>query len=263
MDYVSERKLVLTDFSGKRRPLYAILSHRWGEEEVLFEDVRDGSFERKTGGYEKIEFCAKQAAQNQLQYFWIDTCCIDKWNRQERSTAINSMFSWYQEAERCYVFLPDVSVSITGGVDLKNVWEESFRSSKWFERGWTLQELIAPRSVEFFSSEGHHLGDKRSLERLLCEITSISPEALQGYPLESFSIPERMVWAESRKTTEPEDSVYCLLGILNVHMPASYGEGKEKARERLETQLKLTGTASFSIPFSRNQTCPQASQSRR
>ena len=105
-------RLILTDFSGETLPLYAVLSHRWGSEdsELSYEDLVHDIYESKAG-YRKIEFCAKQAAQDDLKYFWIDTCCIDKWNRHERSKAVNSMFRWYQSAAKCYVFMTDVSTS--------------------------------------------------------------------------------------------------------------------------------------------------------
>jgi tetratricopeptide (TPR) repeat protein len=245
------KRLVLTDFSGKPLPPYAILSHRWGDSEVLFEDVRSNTSQEKKG-YRKIEFCAEQAAQDQLRYFWIDTCCIDKWNHRERSKAINSMFRWYKNATKCYVFLPDVSVSTTTEIGEQSSWEASFRASEWFTRGWTLQELIAPVSVEFFSSEGRRIGDKRSLEQLVHEITNIPVEALQNCPLDSFTKSERMRWARNRKTKEEEDKIYCLLGMLDIFMPTSYGEGEEMARERLQREVEAANEAPSLIPFSRN-----------
>ncbi|KAH8723386.1 kinesin light chain 3 [Phaeosphaeriaceae sp. PMI808] len=246
----SER-LVSTNFSGTTIPPYAILSHRWGDSEVLFEDLGTDSYKDKDG-YRKIEICAQQAAQDQLQYFWIDTCCIDKWNIRERSKSINSMFRWYKDASKCYVILPDVSVPAATEIPQQSDWEASFRASDWFNRGWTLQELIAPVVVEFFSSEGRLLGDKRSLERLIHEITSIPIDALQNCPLDKFTISDRKKWAEIRNTTEEEDSVYCLLGILDVFMPTEYGEGKEKAWRRLQAETEVTGVAPSIIPYSQN-----------
>ncbi|PSN64154.1 HET-domain-containing protein [Corynespora cassiicola Philippines] len=243
----SER-LVSTDFSGKSIPPYAILSHRWGDSEVLFEDLGSDIYKEKEG-YRKIEFCAKQAAQDQLQYFWIDTCCIDKWNLRERSKAINSMFRWYKNATKCYVFLLDVSAT---EIAQRYVWEASFRASEWFTRGWTLQELIAPVSVEFFSREERRIGDKASLGQLVHEITSIPLEALQNCPLDKFTKSERLGWARNRRTTEEEDNVYCLLGILDVSMPTSYGEGKEKALRRLQSEVGAASSAPSIIPFSQN-----------
>ncbi|KAF2186641.1 kinesin light chain [Zopfia rhizophila CBS 207.26] len=243
--------LVSTDFSGRIIPAYAILSHRWGDAEVLFEDLSNNTYKEKAG-YQKIEFCAEQAAQDQLQYFWIDTCCIDKWKLEELSKAINSMFRWYQDATKCYVFLPDVSVTTATEIAQRSAWEASFRASAWFTRGWTLQELIAPVSVEFFSSEGRRIGDKQSLEQLVHEITNIPVEALRNCPLDEFTISKRIKWAEKRETTEPEDKVYCLLGILDIFMPTSYGEGKEKAWSRLQIELDAASGAPSIIPFSQN-----------
>ncbi|KAF2690360.1 HET-domain-containing protein [Lentithecium fluviatile CBS 122367] len=242
-------RLLLTNFSGKTTPPYAILSHRWGNSEVLFADIANGNYKEKEG-YRKIKFCAEQAAKDQLQYFWIDTCCIDKWNLSKLLRSINSMFCWYKDAKRCYVFLPDVSVPTTAAIAQQSDWEASFRASEWFRRGWTLQELIAPESVEFFSLEGQRIGDKRSLEQLVHEISNVPTEALQGFSLEKFTIKERIEWAKNRETTEEEGNVYCLLGILDVSMPASYGEGREKARIRLEAELN--SSAPFLVPFSQN-----------
>jgi GTPase SAR1 family protein len=246
-------KLVLIHFHGKTIPPYAILSHRWSESEILIEDVLSGTYKQREEGYRKLAFCAKQAAQDKLQYFWIDTCCIDRWNNSERSRAINSMFQWYKNATRCYVFLPDVSVSTATGPVQRSDWETSFRASAWFTRGWTLQELLAPASVEFFSCEGHGLGDKASLDQLLHDITSIPLAALRNCPLDQFSTSERRRWADSRVTTEEEDIVYCVLGVLGVSMFTNYTEGKESAIRRLQAELEAAGSAPSIIPFSQNE----------
>jgi hypothetical protein len=108
----SSRRLTSTNFSGKTIPPYAILSHRWGDDEFLFEVVANETGKSKAG-YKKILFCGKQAAQDHIQYFWSNTCCIDKWNLPELSIAINSMFQWYRNAKKCYVFLSDVSAPTT------------------------------------------------------------------------------------------------------------------------------------------------------
>jgi Heterokaryon incompatibility protein (HET) len=114
---------------------YAILSHTWGEddEEVTFKDLKNDSGKTKSG-YKKLRFCGEQAALDGLQYFWIDTCCINKSNSTELSEAINSMFRWYRKAAICYVYLADVW---TEDQPLK-LWEAAFRNSRWFTRGWTL-----------------------------------------------------------------------------------------------------------------------------
>jgi tetratricopeptide (TPR) repeat protein len=245
-------KLVLTDYRGKTTPPYAILSHRWSDSEILFNDVQTEAYKEREEGYRKLAFCAKQAAQDKLQYFWVDTCCIDKWNVSELSKSINSMFQWYKKATRCYAFLSDVSVSTAIEPVQRSDWEASFRKSVWFTRGWTLQELIAPVSVEFFSREGHPIGDKASLHQLIHEITGIPLAALRNCPLDQFTTFERERWAENRETKEEEDIVYCLLGILGVSMPTAYGEGQRSARSRLQAEVEAAGDIPSIIPFSQN-----------
>jgi hypothetical protein len=163
------------------------------------------------------------------------------------------MFQWYKSATRCYVFLPDVSALTATEPAQRSDWEASFRASAWFTRGWTLQELIAPVLVEFFSCEGRGLGDKASLDQLLHDITGIPLAALRNCPLDQFSTSERKRWADSRVTTEEEDIVYCLLGVLGISIPTTYGEGKESALSRLQAEVEAAGNAPSIIPFSRNE----------
>ncbi|KAL5371231.1 hypothetical protein PMIN02_012878 [Paraphaeosphaeria minitans] len=125
-------RLVLTDFRSKLIPPYAILSHRWSDSKILLEDIASGAYVQREEGYRKLRFCATQAAQDNLRYFWIDTCCIDRWNRNDRSKAINSMFRWYKSARRCYVYLSDVSLSTATETPQRSDWEASFRASAWF-----------------------------------------------------------------------------------------------------------------------------------
>ncbi|TVY30606.1 Vegetative incompatibility protein HET-E-1, partial [Lachnellula hyalina] len=217
---------------------YAILSHTWGgdNEEVTFEDLMDGSGKTKNG-YRKLQFCGQQAARDGLQYFWVDTCCINKSRDSELSEAINSMFRWYREAAICYVYLADVWTKDTTDPSLKP-WEAAFKKSRWFTRGWTLQELIAPPLVEFFSLNGNRLGDKKSLEVLLYQITGIPVLALRGKPLSDFSFDVRVSWARNRDTKREEDLSYSLLGILDISIPVIYGEGKKNAFRRLKREWK-------------------------
>ncbi|KAM7209927.1 Vegetative incompatibility protein HET-E-1 [Rhypophila decipiens] len=248
-------------------PPYAVLSHTWDDEEVFFRDLWDGTAKKKAG-YAKIRFCGEQAERDGLRYFWVDTCCIDKSDAAELQHALNSMFQWYRNAAKCYVYLADVSTnqqSITDSPDWKLVvrqsgcvtqrwtfkaltspaitklfsrgWRPAFQQSRWFTRGWTLQELIAPMAVEFFSREGERLGDKKSLEQEICNITGIPQRALQGSPLSDYSVAERMRWIEKRNTNYEEDKVYSLFGIFDVHIPILYGEGKEKAFDRLREKI--------------------------
>ncbi|RYP34123.1 hypothetical protein DL767_004458 [Monosporascus sp. MG133] len=230
-------EFALDEYLGENVPPYAILSHTWGaqdEEEVRFRDLTKGTGKNKAG-YLKLTFCAKQAAHDGLQFFWVDTCCIDKSSHVELSEAINSMFRWYRKAAKCYVYLSDVSIDGSSGKELSSQrsWIPAFRRSRWFTRGWTLQELIAPSSVEFFSVEGERLGDKNSLLQEIHDITGIPIEALQGSDLSMFSIDERLSWSERRTTRVEEDAVYSLLGIFNIVMPPIYGEGRQNALVRL------------------------------
>jgi hypothetical protein len=190
-------------------------------------------------GYKKIRFCAEQAKRDGIRFFWVDTCCIDKSNNNELSEAINSMFRYYRNAFRCYVYLSDVPATGHEGNCQKSelAWESAFRASRWFTRGWTLQELLAPGSVEFFAKDGRRLGDKRSLEQQIHEITGIASAALQGNNLSQFHVEERLKWAETRYTTREEDWAYCLLGIFGVFMPLIYGEGKANAVRRLKKEI--------------------------
>jgi hypothetical protein len=222
---------------------YAILSHTWGDdtEEVSFKDLNDGLAKTKKHGYQKLRFCGEQAGRHELQHFWVDTCCIDKSSSAELQEAINSMFRWYRDAAKCYVYLSDVSTKKRKASDevFEQSWESAFRLSRWFTRGWTLQELLAPGpvSVEFFSREGDRLGDKGTLERQIHEITGIPISALQGTPLSQFNTNDRLLWAEKRQTTREEDKAYSLFGIFDIQIPLLYGEGRDKAFKRLREEI--------------------------
>jgi len=249
-------RIGLTEDLYRDIPRYAILSHTWEDEEVTFQDINDGTAQQRSG-YNKIQFCSDQASRDGLSYFWVDTCCIDKSNSTELTEAINNMFRWYRNAARCYVYLTDVSIpnpmtpesSLQTRQDLiapptaratqpaRPSWEPAFRSSRWFTRGWTLQELLAPASVEFFSSDGVRLGDKASLEQQICDVTRIPTAALRGSVPSTFGVSERMAWMEHRDTTREEDKAYALLGLFDVQMPLIYGEGRRHASRRLQEEV--------------------------
>ena len=232
-------------------PPYAILSHTWGEDEdeVTFKDMETGTGRGKAG-YRKIQFCGERATKDGLQYFWIDTCCINRSNNVELSEAINSMFRWYRNSAKCYVYLSDISTCDHDENDQlsQSIFERSFRECKWFTRGWTLQELIAPASVEFFSLEGKPLGSKKILEQQIHEITGIPVKALQGSPLSQFTVDERMFWAAKRETKREEDKAYSLMGIFDVYMSPIYGEGRENAFIRLRKKIdKYSNSKSLAL----------------
>ena len=240
--YNNDGDFSLTEFEESDIPEYAILSHTWEQDnskEVTYAEVMSGTGQDKDG-FKKIRFCGEQARQNGLSYFWVDTCCINKQNKAELTHSINSMFRWYRNASRCYVYLSDVSARKRKASDQssEHTWDLSFRESRWFTRGWTLQELLAPASVEFFSFEGNRLGDKSSLQKQICKATNISPSALQAKSLSQFQIDERMRWIEHRETGQEEDKAYSLLGIFGVSMVPTYGEGVAKAFDRLWNKFR-------------------------
>jgi hypothetical protein len=235
----SPGELSLTHDLIKDIPGYAVLSHTWGADgdEVTFEDLGNGSYKSKAG-YNKIRFCGEQAKKDGLQYFWVDTCCIDRANDFELAEATSSIFRWFCDAAKCYVYLSDVSIHKRDSDQTAWPWELAFQKSRWFTLGWTLQELLAPKSVEFFSREEELLGDKKILDQQIHAITGIPIAALHGAPLSDFSVDERLRWVENRKTQKKEDKAYCLLGIFNVSMPLIYGEG-ENALVRLRAEIDL------------------------
>jgi hypothetical protein len=222
----------LEEFFEPHIPLYAVLSHTWGpdHEELSFHDVQNGNITKSGIGRVKFDGCCKQARADGLHYTWIDTCCIDKTNSTELSEAINSMFRWYRNATHCYVYLSDVPA----GADLTL---SAFKNSRWFQRGWTLQELIAPRDLRFYGANWSCLGARRDLAIDVEEITGIPrPFQLGVADLREASIAQRMSWAAKRVTKRQEDLAYCLLGIFDVNMPMIYGEG-DKAFIRLQEEI--------------------------
>lgn len=285
LQYSEREELSIHSFDDDAIPLYAILSHTWGpdKDEVTFADLETDRGRTKPG-YEKIVFCGKQARHDGLQYFWIDTCCIDTANKAEHASAIRSMFRWYRNAARCYVYLSDVSnksLVVDRGYSnsrwLLWIWllsvlhcllgrcsstiqrlylrhvscpstvgdviysqqapESALQKSRWFTRGWTLQELLAPSTVEFFSREGIKLGDKLSLAEELRKVTGIPTLALQGKPLSGFRVHERIEWSEHRTTKIPVDRAYALMGILGVSLSPIDGESPAEAMKRVTDEV--------------------------
>jgi hypothetical protein len=222
--------LQLEEFFDEEIPPYAILSHTWGHDEVSFADVPFDQSTTVRVGYQKITFTCAQASRDGLNYAWVDTCCIDKRSSSELFEAINSMFAWYKNSARCYAYLSDVS--------LANM-NESFPKSRWFTRGWTLQELLAPTDVFFYDQQWNEMGTKHEHVEWISEISGIDTDALGDGRLPEFSwfcVAQKMSWASHRQTTRPEDIAYCLLGIFDVNMPLLYGEG-DRAFLRLQEEI--------------------------
>ncbi|KAB8200760.1 heterokaryon incompatibility protein-domain-containing protein [Aspergillus parasiticus] len=255
---LNARTSTLEDFFESQAPPYAILSHTWGAEEVSFQDIQERQETcKKKKGYEKIIHTCHQALKHGLEYAWIDTCCIDKSSGSELSEAINSMFRWYGKAVACYAFLADVPPGCN-----PHDHQGPFAKSRWFTRGWTLQELLAPDNLVFYASDWSYIASKNELRRELSLITGVDTRFLSNGAtrhvtidtqsglgnllgsvndstrrrLHQASVAERMSWASSRQTTRTEDMAYCLLGIFGISMPLIYGEG-ERAFVRLQEEI--------------------------
>lgn len=227
--------LTLEDFIGDEVPPYAILSHTWDKEEVSFQAFSSPEA-RSFAGYKKIQGVCSIAAGDDLSYVWVDTCCIGKSSSAELSEAINSIYRWHANAECCYVYLSDLERSLPREEYSEDWVERSFRIIKdcrWFKRGWTLQELLAPVHIAFYNRQWTSLGSKDTMDDVLTRATGIKLEHLRE--CRRASVAQRMSWAAHRVTTRIEDRAQSLLGIFDVNMPLLYGEGK-KAFMRLQQE---------------------------
>ncbi|KAK0641893.1 heterokaryon incompatibility protein-domain-containing protein [Cercophora newfieldiana] len=240
MRLINVNSLEVEVFLGSNVPKYAILSHTWESEEVSLQQWTSRLTrlrKLRSAGFNKIRSACKQASRDGLRYLWADTACIDKSSSAELSEAINSMYAWYEKATICYVFLADVAAQPQGELDTLDL----VRRSRWFTRGWTLQELVAPGAVVFYSKEWTELGTKNALAVLISRVTGIDEVCLQKKKrLEEYSIAQRMAWAANRVTTREEDMAYCLLGIFGINMPLLYGEGRKAFRRLQEEILKVS-----------------------
>ncbi|KPM39467.1 hypothetical protein AK830_g7098 [Neonectria ditissima] len=232
----------MEEFFGQAIPEYAVLSHTWAEQEVSFDDWQRPEFAETKKGYGKILGTCKFASKiDGLKHVWVDTACIDKRSSADLSEAINSMFRWYSGAQVCLVHLADVDAPeppvaasprdvLTGragpeAAALTDDVRRQFRESRWFTRGWTLQELLAPRYLLFLSKDWSLLGNLQWLVEDIGTATGI-PER----------IAQRMSWAAGRETTRIKDMAYCLMGLFNISMPLLYGEGT-RAFRRLQAEI--------------------------
>lgn len=236
MRLLDTKSFQLQEFFEKDTPPYAILSHRWGAEEILYQDMVPTPNQAKTRrkhGYAKLIGSCDLARRQGYEWIWIDTCCIDKASSAELTEAINSMYQWYEAAQVCYAYLNDVESL------------EDLTDSKWFSRGWTLQELIAPGTVEFYSGRWDFLGTKRSLVRTIALKSQVDMQVLMGGDPLEMSVARRMYWASHRVTTRVEDEAYCLLGLFGVNMPLIYGEGRKAFRRLQEEIIRLSNDQSI------------------
>ncbi|KAF5363040.1 hypothetical protein D9758_012636 [Tetrapyrgos nigripes] len=254
MRLLNTKTLRLEEFFDEIPP-YAILSHTWEDEEVTFQDIQNIATLADTcnvqqltyedirafllsaqlpvkKGYTKVVQACVRARSYSFDWIWIDSCCINKESSAELSEAINSMYQYYEDAVVCYVYLFDVP----GTLHPKNP-KSDFKRSKWFTRGWTLQELLAPRHISFFDEDWTKIGTRWSLRDLISVVTTIPIDVLEGRSIDEYSVAQKMSWAADRQTTRPEDEAYCLMGIFGVSMSPIYGEGGDKAFMRLQQEI--------------------------
>ncbi|KXH32345.1 HET domain-containing protein [Colletotrichum simmondsii] len=236
---LNTKTLALESFADPSEVGYAIFSHTWNNDEVSFQEISSAAIATTTknkAGFGKVAKTCEIAQEKGLGYAWVDTCCIDKSSSAELSEAINSMFRWYQEAKVCLVFLSDLRPEV-GGTG-PGVYEISDLSRcKWFSRGWTLQELIAPIVVEFYDAGWTLRFSKDGWPVCLSAITNIDVEILTfEKELSAVPVAVKMSWAAHRRTTRVEDRAYSLLGLFDIHIPMIYGEGA-KALQRLQEEI--------------------------
>ncbi|RDX42230.1 hypothetical protein OH76DRAFT_1411385 [Lentinus brumalis] len=238
---------------------YAVVSHVWvhdgeGPQEQTFKDITKIHRRRRrlrslvpglhkgknntipAGVSEKIRRCCAVAREHGFERMWMDSCCIDKESSSELSEAINSLYNWYLHAKVCYAYLDDVEC-----LEDPAARGSQFRRSRWFRRGWTLQELIAPGVLVFLSKGWRILGTKAMLASVIEEVTGIDRAILtHERSLNTVSVAKRISWASRRRTRREEDEAYSLMGILGVNIPTVYGEGRLAFIRLQEEVLKQT-----------------------
>ncbi|EIW80390.1 HET-domain-containing protein [Coniophora puteana RWD-64-598 SS2] len=217
---------------------YAVLSHRWSAEEVSLQDFGKEACRLTTGWKKIVEFCHEVARQG-IRFAWIDTCCIDKTSSVELDESIRSMFRWYRNSTVCIVHLAQTESLV------------ELPQDEWFSRGWTLQEFLAPRRIQFFGRNWRRLSkvadsadDKQTdpdLLHLACSAAGISTQDLCGFVPSPTSVDRRMSWAARREVTREEDMAYSLMGIFGVSFSIAYGEGADQAFCRLVEAIMMMG----------------------
>ncbi|KAK3054037.1 hypothetical protein LTR09_004814 [Extremus antarcticus] len=230
---------------------YAILSHTWTDDEVVYSDLEKSTpADDKQVSWEKIRGAQEKALSAGYDFIWIDTVCIDKSSSAELGEVINSMYRWYERAEICFAYLADVELDPlprNADATVHASFVEALSKSRWWSRGWTLQELIAPNRLLFYDKHWRCLGDRAELATIIFLITRIHKPILykgtsvdwngtRGIRLNDFSVAQRMCWASGRQTTRVEDRAYSLLGILDISLDIRYGEA-DRAFIRLQETL--------------------------
>ena len=216
---------------------YAIFSHRWSSTgEPSFMDISHQTSIGANDGWTKLLNFCKKAKEHGCDFAWSDTCCINKTSSAELEEAIRSMYRWYSDAEVCIAYLE-------GSLSVKD-----FRTEPWFTRGWTLQELLAPRKIKFYGKgwdpilpeTSFEANDKAhyDLSNAIEQITRIPRYQLVNFRPGCYRVWEKLLWASRRTTTRTEDIAYCLIGILDISMPVAYGEGGWAFHRLMETVLQ-------------------------
>ena len=233
MRLINTTTLELEEFPFDDKPSYAILSHTWSDSEVSYLDMLSEGRESRAGWSKIVQTCELALCEYDLQYAWVDTCCIDKSSSAELTEAINSMFAWYRNARVCFAYLADLEPDVE--------FVDSLASARWWTRGWTLQELIAPTELLFYDRDWTLRGSRSTLVRHISLRTGISMNILlRKEKLDDTSVATRMSWAAGRSVSRTEDKAYCLLGIFGINMPMIYGEGASSFRRLQEEIVKQT-----------------------
>lgn len=226
-------ELASNSLSTFKQEGYAILSHRWIGSEITFEQLGRHIDALRAAGttllgspqQDKIRGACQIARAKGIRWMWIDTCCIDKSSTSELSESLNSMFKWYRDAKLCITYLLDVIRKGAGREDFTN---EVGQPSVWFSRGWTLQELLAPRRLEFFDKNWDPMGDRSEFADQIEKITGIQSKYLKGERRDdprTACIAAKFSWIAKRQTEREEDMTYSMLGLFDVTMDPRYGEG--------------------------------------
>ncbi|KAH4152831.1 hypothetical protein HBH69_167280 [Parastagonospora nodorum] len=253
----------LEDFTySVDKPPYMIFSHRWLQADggdVTFEEFQSSSSELKQA-FKKKGRKEREAKLNELglrvvafykllqaieiasiagaEYIWIDSCCINRANSSELTEALNSMYRYYEKATKCLVYLHDVEWSRTADGEKQPVRSYDFSKPEWFTRGWTLQELIAPKQVSFYNKDWKYFGELAEHAKAIEEVTNVPEMVLKGdIKPNKCSVAQRMSWAANRNTTRDEDMSYSLFGLFDVNLVPMYGEGGTKAFIRLQEAI--------------------------
>ena len=226
MRLLNTTTLKFREFFDSEDPKYLILSHRWGKDEVSYQQMESGNVPDGEGIAKIRRFC-QLVAQKGTEWCWVDTCCIDKKSSAELTEAINSMYRWYSNAQECIVYLRDVQK-----------WNHArgIQKSEWFTRGWTVQELLAPRLATFFDREWSQLGTRMELLYDIVVAAHIDTASVEEGIWSQQSVARKMSWFAHRQTSRIEDLAYSMLGIFNINMPLIYGEGSNAFR-RLQIEI--------------------------